>query len=648
MNDQGMKLLSEMRREISNLKRAAEDQTFEEANKGRKFPNPETENQVEFKSLPGYEQKRLRAEFAKSQKKEESSEKKDKPDWRKGKPLEGKAKKQFDSIDAVDERDLADFAGDLSSLIEKMDNAEDLVKLVESDEIMKMDMSEIKEVFKEVLSRDSEGASDLVGHTLDRVQDHKYNRLVSSIEDLDDKYTDEVRKVTKSLASHIDFNAIEEDDEISKYDYNTAMALVNIRSIGDLVHLSEDSLMLLGKDKLQSVLDLEERSAKKRRAEVDKVRSSIDKDYLKDLNFSYHYDSEDLDLSQIKSALESLKAEEGKKKKEETLKKNRSRSIDERKKDISSAVSKAVESLKSPPKSRGELATQIGRVGQQILEGLGIDRNGLSDLEDSELDVLIESFNSLNKGMKETYGKTQAKKKKEHEAEVKEIEKSRPTIEKKIESWEKKTSVLLHRVDGILNGGKQPSKSLSDKLHAELKQLDSARKELTDLEAKIESYTLPPETDDLVASYGGQASDVLATALKERAKRTKKKEEEKEAKRVEDLRKEQEAKVKEYEKKITGISNKAKGAKSKSDLKPLYTEIGAIKGQLSNSEMMGVLMKSIQGVEDTLKNKSDELSLSNKVLSLLGLGKKAHNLKTARLAVEILRQEIEELKREHK
>jgi hypothetical protein len=64
------KILREMRREIAGLKRAAEDQqTFEEAIKGRKFKNPETGNQVNFGSLPAEEQKKLRAEFDKSQKK---------------------------------------------------------------------------------------------------------------------------------------------------------------------------------------------------------------------------------------------------------------------------------------------------------------------------------------------------------------------------------------------------------------------------------------------------------------------------------------------------------------------------------------------------------------------------------------------------
>jgi hypothetical protein len=169
---------------------------------------------------------------------------------------------------------------------------------------------------------------------------------------------------------------------------------------------------------------------------------------------------------------------------------------------------------------------------------------------------------------------------------------------------------------------------------------------MSSIQAKMDSIALPPETEDMVASYGGRAASVIKEALKQKAKITKDKADAAEAKRVEEAQKKEEeerkAKIKEYEGKLKKLLSKAQSVKQRKEIKPLYNEIGSIKGQLSNSDMLGSLTQSIKQVEKTLNEKSEELSFGGSLKRFFGLKKpsKKAKHKVANIALELLKEEI--------
>lgn len=115
----------ELRRHLIPLLRQAKEQTFEEAIEGRKFKNPETGNQVTYKSLPKPEQIKLHKEWEAKKEKDKDKEHKDEGEHEE-KDLGKSLKKDFSKF-------LGDLKNAKESIVKALKAAPDTVKAVMVD-----------------------------------------------------------------------------------------------------------------------------------------------------------------------------------------------------------------------------------------------------------------------------------------------------------------------------------------------------------------------------------------------------------------------------------------------------------------------------------------------------------------------------------
>ena len=106
------------------------------------------------------------------------------------------------------------------------------------------------------------------------------------------------------------------------------------------------------------------------------------------------------------------------------------------------------------------------------------------------------------------------------------------------------------------------------------------------------------------------------------------------------------AKVNEYKKKLSDLASKVKGTKKKEDLSGLVSEVGRIKGQLSESPALDKLNADFDKLEKEFEEARERTSFKGKLKSFFGLGKKASNDPLVRLAHKALLKEIEDFKRD--
>jgi hypothetical protein len=120
-------------------------------------------------------------------------------------------------------------------------------------------------------------------------------------------------------------------------------------------------------------------------------------------------------------------------------------------------------------------------------------------------------------------------------------------------------------------------------------------------------------------------------------------------KKVEELEEEGkgkgEKKIKENSKRLKDLESRIKAVKKKDDLGELVSELGRIKGQLSNAKFKDKLESEMKAVDKAIENAKENTSFTGKIKSFFGLGKKAR-LKEARLLLNELQDEIEHLKRD--
>lgn len=224
--------------ETNLYKKASE--SFEEAIKGKKFKHPETKNDVSFGSLPADEQKKIRAEFNKSNPKEDLS------------------KEDQKALDALSDLDLD--SDDLAKILE--DAAKDLDEFDLSDDDLKelegMDLDELLGQAEAMLLND-EGAKKVLSEVVDSKGD-------SSSEAKDD--------FTKSLESFEfngdDWSTVSQTigDSVEAY-----LGSLNINSAKDLSNLSDDELS----DLEATIKSVDEKATKNFNDSLPKVKERKEK-----------------------------------------------------------------------------------------------------------------------------------------------------------------------------------------------------------------------------------------------------------------------------------------------------------------------------------------------------------------------------------
>ena len=289
-------ILASLKREISALRVAEDQKTFDEAIKGRKFKNPETGNQVSFSSLPAGEQKKLRAEF--NAKNSPSSE---------GESLSPEAKKSYDVVSSISEEDIdnGDFFDRVSRAIEDMKDKE-LNALADSGDLEDMDNKALKGVLKKILSKDSKRGEAIVSSIEEASGEIRYKRLTKPLDSIEDKRDEDLGKALGSLKDGIEQVDYDDDPVLNEH----IEKIQRVRSVEDLQELSVDNLKVLGLEKLQNISKIESDYKDKYSKAVKDAEKGLN-DLDVDLT---EWDREYTDLSKIDKAIDSLKQEQGNKK----------------------------------------------------------------------------------------------------------------------------------------------------------------------------------------------------------------------------------------------------------------------------------------------------------------------------------------------
>jgi hypothetical protein len=639
-------------------KLASEDlPSFEEAIKGKTFKNPNTGNDVQFGSLPAEEQKKIRAEYDKKVEELEGEGSKseggeDTPSWRKNKDkkLNEKAQKWVDSLESIDERDL-DVEGlnrSLESLLDrdKTGRLKDLQEyfLNESEEdFVELDLprDQVLELLKEVMALDSEAGVEIAAYIEEISEDNAFYRNFDKVRSLNEKHDKEMEGMFKDLASHIDLDN-HEDTHWSEFEVLEEAA--GIRDISDLSSASYQALEVLGGDKIKKILDSEKKFRESHKKAIEEVKRDYTTEDIEGYGESTDTDGRG-DLSglekKLRTILEKEKEDKDEKERAEMLKKNKNKSREDRDKEITSITNKARELMKNPPSSSGDLIFQVRNMTIEVMDQFGLDHyKDVKDMDEGDLDHLLDALDGLNKGIKESYSKAQKSKKEEHKVRIKELEEAKAPYAKDVDD------AAAQLEEAKEDYRKSRSSAYAAAVESQWGLYVYLSRKLSDIQTQIDSLALPPEEEDMISTYGGRVSELRSEALKQKAEVSSDREYAEEAKKIEEEKKKMEEerneKIKEYEGKLKALLSKAKGLKSKKDMKPLYTEIGKIKGQLSNSDMMGSLTQQIHQVEDTLKEKTEELSFGGKLKSFLGLGKKASLWKTAGQVKDALQDTLDE------
>ena len=162
-----LKLANQVLRAEINLYKKAEKQqeSFEEAIKGKTFKHPETKNDVSFSSLPAEEQKKIRAEFDKSSPEKELSKE------------DQKALDSLSDLD-LDSDDLAELLEEVAKDLEGFDLTEEQLK-----ELDDMDFDDLFGQAESMLQNTDDGAE----------------ALSKALEDYDDDDDDDDDALSKAL-----------------------------------------------------------------------------------------------------------------------------------------------------------------------------------------------------------------------------------------------------------------------------------------------------------------------------------------------------------------------------------------------------------------------------------------------------------------